>query len=172
MTKLPRRVQRAYQGQERRPLSGYAVVLGTYTALVGLVTAAGRMSGKQLPERIGLGDTVLVSVATHKASRLLTKEAVTSPLRAPFTRFQGPSGEAEINESVRGSGARHALGELLTCPFCVGVWIASAMTAGLVLAPRATRLIATALTVVALSDTLQISYDLAKQVLREHSEHS
>jgi hypothetical protein len=172
VTDLPRRVRRAYEGQQRRSLSGYAVVLGTYTALIGLVTVVGRASGKRLPERIGLGDTVLVSVATHKASRLLTKEAVTSPLRAPFTRFQEPTGEAEINESVRGRGARHAIGELLTCPFCLGVWIASAMTAGLVLAPRATRLIATALTAVAVSDTLQISYDLAKHVLREHSEHS
>jgi Protein of unknown function (DUF1360) len=36
------------------------------------------------------------------------RNPVTSPLRAPFTRYSGTSGEAELAEEVRGRGrARH-----------------------------------------------------------------
>jgi NAD(P)-dependent dehydrogenase (short-subunit alcohol dehydrogenase family) len=100
------RIQQQYQGDEQRPLRGYLTVLGVYSGLTGALAVAGRAMGKQLPDRIGLGDTVLLSVATHKASRLLSKDAVTSPLRAPFTHYEEPAGEGELNESVRGHGVR------------------------------------------------------------------
>jgi hypothetical protein len=157
------RVQRAYAGDNDRPLGGYVAVIGGYTAAFGTLAAVARAKGVRLPRRIGLGDTVLLCVGTHKASRLLTKDAVTSPLRAPFTEYQEPAGDGEVNESVRGTGARHAIGELLTCPFCLAVWVGSGLTAGLVLAPRATRLVLTMLTAVAASDTFQLVYDGAKQ---------
>ncbi|HUQ61808.1 DUF1360 domain-containing protein [Lentzea sp.] len=148
---------------EGRPLPGYLMAMGSYAVLVGVVSAAGRLAGVQLPERFSLGDTALVSIATHKASRLLTKEAVTSPLRAPFTRYEEAAGHAELKESPRKDHpAQHAIGELVTCPFCAGVWIASGLTAGLVFAPRMTRLVATALTAVAASDTLNLVYDKLK----------
>ncbi|MEV6714653.1 DUF1360 domain-containing protein [Lentzea sp. NPDC051208] len=156
------RMQTAYAGDERRPLLGYLASLCSYGALVGIATAVGRHKGTQLPERFTAGDTVLLALATHKASRLATKSSITSVLRAPFTRYEQSAGEAEVNETVRGHGVRHAVGELVTCPFCSGVWIAGALTAGLVLAPRATRLIATALSAVAASDWLHLGYDAAK----------
>ena len=53
---------------------------------------------------------------------------------------------------------RHTVGELLTCPFCLGVWVATAYVAGLVVAPRPTRALAAVMTVVAGSDTLQHGY--------------
>lgn len=155
-------MHRRYSAGQDRPLIAYSVVLGGYGGLVGLVSVLGRARGFRLPARFSVQDTVLLCLATHKASRLLSKEAVTSPLRAPFTRYEEPTGEAEVNESVPGHGARHAIGELLTCPFCLGVWIASGLTAGLVFAPKVTRLVSTALTAVAVSDTLQILYDSAK----------
>lgn len=71
---------------------------------------------------------------------LLANDPVTSPLRAAFTRFAGTSGEFELSEEVRGSGPRKALGELATCPSCLGQWVATLFAFGLVLAPRPTRL--------------------------------
>ena len=47
--------------------------------------------------------------------------------------------------------------------FLVGVWVATGLTGGLVLAPRLTRLVATALTAVAASDFLQMAYATAQQ---------
>ncbi|GAB1513164.1 DUF1360 domain-containing protein [Actinophytocola sp. KF-1] len=158
-----RRLRQRYSGKQDRPLLAYSVVLGGYTGLVGLASAVGRARGVRLPARFGVQDTVLVCLATHKASRLISKESVTSPLRAPFTTYREPAGEAEVNESARGHGARHTIGELLTCPFCLGVWIAGGLTAGLVFAPKVTRLVSTALTAIAVSDMLQILYDSAKK---------
>jgi hypothetical protein len=97
-------------------------------------------------------------VATHKLSRLIAKDTVTAPLRAPFTRFEGPQGQGELHEEVRGHGARHTLGELLTCPFCLAQWVATAFAAGLVFAPRPTRLVASTFATVAISDALQNVY--------------
>lgn len=163
------RVQKRYQNGEERPLRGYATVLGVYGGVVGGMATVARSTNTQLPERFGLGDTVLVSVATHKASRLLAKDAVLSPLRAPFTQYEEPAGDGELNESVRGHGVQHAVGELITCPFCLAVWIATGLTAGLVFAPRLTRAAATVLTAVAVSDVLQLGYDGAKQALQKVS---
>ncbi|WP_158851341.1 DUF1360 domain-containing protein [Saccharothrix deserti] len=167
-TDVFRRVGAAYSAGDQRPLRGYLATLGSYGALVAGATAVGRRAGVRLPDRVALGDVVLMSLATHKASRLLTKGAVTSVLRAPFTRYDEPAGAAEVNESVRGDDTRHAVGELVTCPFCSGVWIASALTAGLVFAPRATRLAATTLSVVAVSDWLHFVHSGLKHRVSDH----
>jgi hypothetical protein len=159
-----RETRARYAGDEPRPLQGYLAAMGVYAAAVGAVVGVGRAAGVSLPERFSLGDTVLLSIATHKASRLLAKDSIASPLRAPFTRYEEPAGMAELNESVRGRGVQHAVGELLSCPFCLGVWTGSALTAGMVFAPRATRVVTTILTAVTASDTLQLAYDAGKKL--------
>jgi hypothetical protein len=146
-------------------LEGYVTAIVAFGGLVAALSAAGRVAGRRAPERPAVADVVLVSIATHKLSRLLAKDAVTSPLRAPFARYAGPAGDGELNEEVRdgGSGVRHGIGELVTCPFCLAVWVATGLTGGLVLAPRLTRLGATMLTATAVSDFLQLAYDAAKR---------
>ncbi len=138
-------------------------MVGIYSAAVAGLAYVERRSGRPLPESVGPGDLALVSVATHKVSRLLAKDPVASPLRAPFTRFQGTSGEAELAEEVRGAGARRAMGELLTCPFCLGQWVATGLIFSLVLAPRATRLVAALFTSLTVADLLQFGYDKVQQ---------
>jgi Protein of unknown function (DUF1360) len=148
-----------------RPLGGYAVMASVFAGLVGGFSAWLRASGRELPERIEPGDLALVTVATHKASRLITKEHVASPVRAPFTRFEAKAGQGETSESPRGHGVRRAIGELLVCPYCLGLWIAAAFSAGLIVAPRATRWVATVLTTLFGSDVLQIAYRKAEDAL-------
>jgi len=148
-----------------RPLGGYLLLLGIYGSLVGLLSAIVRWRRVPLPERLEARDLALVTVATHKVARIVTKDPVTSPFRAAFTRFGGPSGDGEIHEDVRGSGLRHAVGELLTCPFCIGQWIATAFVFGLVLAPRFTRLAASTFAMLTGSDLLQLAYARAQQML-------
>ena len=55
-----------------------------------------------------------------------------------------------------------AFGELLTCPFCFAVWVASSLTYSSVFVPRVTRLIAGIFCMVTLSDVLQDLYDMLK----------
>jgi hypothetical protein len=160
-----RKVQRDYAGDADRPLSGYVGAMGVYGAFVGGLTVLGRVVGARLPRRFGLGDTVVLSTATFTAGRVLAKAAVTSPLRAPFTRYEEPAGEGELNESVPAEGhAAHTVGEVLSCPFCLDVWIGTALAAGLVLAPRPTRLAATVLTAIGAADALHLLYDAGKKL--------
>ncbi len=66
---------------------------------------------------------------------------------------------AEVAEEVRElGGAKHAIGELLTCPFCLDQWIATGLTASYLVAPRFTRVASSTLTAVALSDSIQYAH--------------
>lgn len=151
-----------YAGGTERPLGGYVVLLSVYATVLALLGTLVRRRGG-LPERLAAGDIALLGVGTHKLARLLTKDSVTAVVRAPFTTFSEPSGEGEVHEEVHGSGLRHAAGELLTCPFCAGVWVATGLAFGLVLMPRPTRLVASILTAVTSSDFLQLAYAIAQR---------
>ncbi len=167
MTDALNRVRRSAAGYapgQGRPLRGYLATLGAYVGLAGGLTGLARLTGRTPPDRLATQDLVLISIATHKVIRMLAKDAVTSPLRAPFTRYEGPSGDAELGEQVRGTGLRHSIGELVSCPFCLSVWVATGFTAGLVFAPRFTRLVAATFTAVAVSDALQLGYAAAQQL--------
>ena len=146
-----------------RPLRGYLTVIGIYTTVVGGLAGLARLTGRRPPARVAASDVALLGIATHKLSRLLSRDAVTSPLRAPFTRYVEPAGDAELNERPRGSGPRHAVGELVSCPFRTDVWVATGLAGGLVFAPRLTRLVAAAATAVAAADFLHLGYDAAKR---------
>ena len=47
----------------------------------------------------------------------------------------------------------------MTCPFCMAQWVATALAAGLVIAPRWTRLFASVFAMKAISDVAQFVYD-------------
>ena len=152
--------QREYAQGEERPLGADLGAMGVYLGLVSAAAAAVRLSGRELPTRIPPGDLALMTIATFRLSRRIAKDPITAPLRAPFTVFQGASGEAEIAEEVREhGGVKHAVGELLTCPFCMAQWVATALVFSYVTAPRAARLAALTMTMVAGSDVLQFVYD-------------
>lgn len=158
-----RREAEAYSGDEDRPLSGYARVMTVFGALVATATGVAAATGRRAPADVRPWDVVLLAAGTHKLSRTITKDAVTAPLRAPFTRYAGRGGPAEVMEEVRGGGVRHSVGELLTCPFCLDVWIATGFSVGTVFAPRATRLVTATLTALTGADFLQLAYARAQQ---------
>ena len=78
-----------YSPHEHRPLRSYAALTGVFGVGLGGALLALRASGRELPERLSFADVVLVGVASHKLSRMTTKDKATSFLRAPFTSFQG-----------------------------------------------------------------------------------
>ena len=160
---LPADVTDGYDPADEVNLAGYTGSLTTYGAAVAALLAVLRASGRELPESYAVRDVLMGGVATHKFSRLLSRGSVTSPLRAPFTEFEAPAGSAEHREEPRGSHLRHTVGELLTCPFCVGVWVGTAYVAGLAVAPRVTRAWAAVFTVVGVSDALQQGYARLRQ---------
>jgi hypothetical protein len=154
----------AYRNGQDRPLGGYVLVMAVFAAFVAGAAGLAAASGRRLPDGIGPWDLLLITAGTHKLSRTLSKEAVTSPLRAPFTRYASPGGPAEVMEDARtASGVRHAVGELVTCPFCLDVWIATGFAFGYVFAPRVTRLVVATFTALAGADFLHLLYAKGQQ---------
>ena len=155
-------VGKEYAPGQDRPLPYYAGMIALYGTFVTGAALWVRRRRSPLP-KLGAGDLLLVGMATHKLSRLVAKGSVTSPLRAPFTHLKGVSGPAELAEEVRGEGARKAVGELLTCPFCLSQWVATAFVFGLVVAPGATRLAAGVFTSLTVADFLQFAHAFAEE---------
>jgi Protein of unknown function (DUF1360) len=148
---------------EKPPLFSYAALMGIFNALfVGALVAAARR-GRALPPRVELTDLLTIGVASHKLSRLISKDKVTSPLRAPFTELEGGGGPGEVEERARGRGARKAIGELLICPYCLGLWVVSAFAIGFLFVPRLTRFLAAIFSALTISDFLQIAYKAAEE---------
>ncbi|GAC1320330.1 MAG: DUF1360 domain-containing protein [Acidimicrobiales bacterium] len=151
-------VEASYSHGEDRPLRSYAGAMAVYGTVVGTAAIIARRKRLPLPERISAQDLALIAVATHKLSRTIAKDAVTSPLRAPFTQYKEAAGAGELNEEVTAEGWAHGIGELLSCPFCLAQWVATGFVGGLVVAPRATRLVASVFAARAGSDMLQWAY--------------
>jgi hypothetical protein len=155
--KVHKEVFEGYGGEEQR-LYSYATLMGLFNLIFAVFLLFVKGTGRNIPDRVDTKDLALLGVATHKLSLIGAQDAVTSPLRAPFTELQEKESPKSLDEKPRGKGLRRSVGELLTCQFCLGMWVASFFTYGLVLAPRVTRLIATIFTVVTISDYLHQTY--------------
>jgi Protein of unknown function (DUF1360) len=148
---------------QRPPLLAYTGMMAVFGGLVSAALVAARRSGRELPERLDGRDLAAIGVASHKLSRLIAKDKVTTPLRAPFTEYEEDGGPAEVEERSRGRGARRAIGELLICPYCLGLWVVAAFSVGLLFAPRLTRFAASVFSALTISDFLQVAYKAAEQ---------
>jgi uncharacterized protein DUF1360 len=154
-----------YAPGEDKPLAGYGLLMGVFSSLASGFAVWFDRSGRELPDRMSPGDLALLTVASHKAARLISKDKVTSAVRAPFAEYEGGAGPGEVSEKPRGRGFRRVVGELLVCPYCLGMWTSAAMTGGLLVAPRFTRWIASVLTIFFGADVLQIAYKKAEDTL-------
>ncbi len=147
-----------YKQGEDVPLFSYGLLVGAFNLVFAVFLLTARLTGRSIPERLDVKDIALLGMATHKLSLLGSQDAITSPLRAPFTELEEKESPKKVDEKPRGEGLRRSVGELLTCQFCLSVWVASLLTYGLVLAPRVTRLVAAVFTVVTVSDYLHQAY--------------
>ena len=146
----------------QRHVAAYAALATGYSALVGAIALTARKTGRRAP-RLSVGDLALLGVATFKVSRIVTRDRVTEFIRAPFTQFDRPGKDTEVLDKPVGTGVKRAVGELVSCPFCTSQWVATALTAGWIFAPNATRLAASGLTAVALSDLLQYGHSVLQE---------
>ena len=156
--KSPEGIFEGYKKGEDIPLFSYGVLAGIFNLIFAIFLLVARVTGRPIPERIEARDVALLGMAVHKVSLVGSQDAVTSPLRAPFTEIQEKESPKKLDEKPRGEGLQRSVGELLTCKFCLGVWVASFFTYGLVLVPRLTRLVAAVFAVVTVSDHLHQIY--------------
>jgi hypothetical protein len=162
LRELPDPVAGYSDPEERPPFLPYLTFMSIFGSLVAAALTIARRQGRELPERVPAGQLLLLGTASHKLSRIVAKDKVTSPLRAPFTELEGKGGPAELEERSRGTGVRKAVGELLICPFCLNLWVIAAFSIGLLFAPRVTRFLASLFAALTIADFLQIAYKAAE----------
>ncbi|MBA2537131.1 MAG: DUF1360 domain-containing protein [Actinobacteria bacterium] len=101
-------------------------------------------------------DLALIALSTYKLSRLITKEDVTAFVRAPVT-------DDPEAQQPKPHGMGRVLGELVTCPYCIGLWISSGLAGAHVVAPRETRFFTTIFGSYAVSDFLHAGFVRLKE---------
>jgi hypothetical protein len=138
-------------------LAEYAAMLAFYLTAVAVLTGAA-IEQKRLPKRFSLLDLSLLGIAAHKLSRIVAKDRITGVLRAPFVNYIRGAGAGEVEEEPRGHGIQRGIGNLISCPYCIAPWCATALAFGYVFAPRLTRFFAGILASVAASDFLHRAY--------------
>jgi hypothetical protein len=121
---------------------------GLLTALLG-ATARGDRPGPSASELPVLG------LATFTLTKAVAKEKVGVWARQPLVEPGGDGGRRP-----RGRGLRYVLGELVTCPRCLGTWSSLGLVALRVARPREGRILATVLAGAGINDWLQSGYTL------------
>lgn len=152
-----------YDDEGEVPLGGYAALATTFTTGAALFAAVAYRKGVRPPEQVPPWDVALLGTAVFKASRLLAKDKITSFLRAPFTRRAAEGEGNEVMDAPRGGGAQRAVGDLVSCPFCVSAWVAGALVGSYAVTPRGTRLICAGLTALTAADWLQYAWTWAQR---------
>jgi hypothetical protein len=116
----------------------YLTLTGTFLALFGAFALSQRNQKQE--QALRPFDLVLLGLATYRTGHLIVYDKVTGPLRAPFTKItDDASGVGKTVTSQSKPGIMRALGELLSCPICIGTWVAAGLVYGLALVPRITR---------------------------------
>ena len=85
----------------------------------------------RLPTEIGLFDLSLIVLATFRLTRLFVYDGITQFIRDWFLDkkvLAGTDGELVVVRSKPLSGFRRTASELLSCPWCFGLWAALLVT--------------------------------------------
>lgn len=106
-----------------------------------LATFAGRVVKREQDVTLKPFDLLMLGLSSFRIGRMIAFEGVGAPLREPFTDTQPDGSGAGQTVVASGTGIRRVLGELVSCPICLGTWVAAALVYGLQLSPRPTRLL-------------------------------
>ena len=142
--------------RQASPYGSYAAIIGTFAGVLAATAALERSRARNRSSRTPL-DFVLLSAASFKAARAVSRERVGSVLREPFVETEAAPA-AEAPEHPAGQGLQRAIGELVTCTRCVGSWSAAGLLLSQTGAPRFGRLLTWALAAGAANDFLQAGF--------------
>ncbi len=125
---------------DRQQMENY----GTKLTLISVFLSLMAVFSLRLARRgqdLGLGpfDLVLLGLSTFRVGRMAAYEGIAAPIREPFTHVEEDASGAGETVVAEGTGIHRAIGELLSCPVCVGTWVAASLVYGLQLLPIPTR---------------------------------
>jgi hypothetical protein len=137
------------------PYAAYAGIMGAFGGALGTAGLLARMLGRD-PRHDSALDFAVLAAATFKAARTISRDEVTSFIRAPFVEGQagGEDGEAPVETG----DLQQAIGELVTCSRCVGTWAAAGLASTQIIAPRFGRLLTWSLAAAGANDFLQAGF--------------
>jgi hypothetical protein len=104
-------------------------------------TVVGRLVKRDVDVELRPFDLLLLGLSSFRIGRMIAFEGVAAPLREPFTETRTDGSGAGETVVATGSGTQHVLGELVSCPICMGTWVAAGLVYGLHLTPRPTRVL-------------------------------
>jgi hypothetical protein len=136
------------------PYATYAALVGLFGAAMAGVGGLASIRGRR-PEQLTTLDLAVLSAATFKAARTVAHDEVLSFLREPFVQGEAHEGD---EKPVETGDARQAIGELLTCSRCIGMWAAAGVVGLHTVAPRTGRLLTWSLAASAANDFLQAGF--------------
>ena len=131
--------------------------MATFAGGLAAAGVLGRALGRDPQCQTSL-DFLVLSAASFKAARTLSRDQVTSFLREPFVEGKAGTVSPEDEEPVKSGGIDQAIGELVTCTRCVGTWAAAGLAATQIIAPRFGRLLTWSLGAAAANDFLQAGF--------------
>jgi hypothetical protein len=138
----------------RPPYGAYAGIMGAFAGGLATAGAIARALDREPREHSAL-DFAVLAAASFKAARTISRDEVTSFLRAPFVEGDAREG----NETpVETGDLQQAIGELVTCSRCVGTWVAAGLSATQMIAPRFGRILTWSLAAAGANDFLQASF--------------
>ena len=134
----------------RPPHGAYATIAGAFFGGLAAVAALSRRPPPNNPLELAA-----IAAATFKVSRTLSRERLGSFVRQPFVEGDADTGE---DEQPAGTGFQRAIGELVTCPRCLGTWSAAVLVSTEMISPRFGRLLTWSLGASAANDFLQAAF--------------
>ena len=132
------------------PYRAYAGIMAVFAGGLAAAGALARLLDREPRQQTPLDLTVL-SLATFKAARTISRDDVSSFIREPFV-------EGQTLEPVPTGDVRQAIGELVTCSRCIGTWCAAGLASTQILAPRVGRLLTWSLAAAGANDWLQAGF--------------
>jgi hypothetical protein len=132
------------------PYRAYAGIMGVFAGGLAAAGALARLLDREPRQQSAL-DLAVLSLATFKAARTISRDDVSSFIREPFV-------EGQTLEPVPTGDARQAIGELVTCSRCIGTWCAAGLASTQILAPRFGRLLTWSFAAAGANDWLQAGF--------------
>jgi hypothetical protein len=130
-----------------------------YGLLFGLFLYFMHATGRPFPTQISGMDFLLLCLATFRITELITCDSITRFMREPFIRrakVRQADGTVEEEVQPAGSGFRKAVGELVVCSWCIGVWVGTLLAYFYLWAPRPARVLLLAVSAAAGGIILQL----------------
>ena len=146
------------------PDGAYLALAGAYAAVTAGAWLWLRQRRHTWPEP-GFFELVLLGLATARLSRLITRDKIMRPVRAPLTAAEIEAG-GELKEHAKGAGLVRAAGELVTCPRCAAVWAAGGLTLTYFASPSSARFVGLVLSSSLISDFVNRGFALLNEAPR------